>query len=162
MKMTLHLGEHRQDVRVLRHGDRITVTLDDGRALSAHVEGHGDGAFTVRHQGRRLECAGAVAGGERQLWLDGRTLRYRRGDVGAPAGPRAEALPMASAIPAVVREVLVGPGEAVTEGQKLILLESMKMVLPIVASRDGRVRAIVCAPGESVAPGVTLVDLEDG
>jgi biotin carboxyl carrier protein len=161
MKMTLQLGDQRQDLRVLRNGDRITVTLDDGRLLAARVERHDDGAFTVLHGGRRLECAGAVTGAERQLWLDGRTLRYRRGDVPVARNHRSEPLPTASAIPAVVREVLVAPGDLVAAGQKLLLLESMKMVLPIVASRAGRVRTILCAPGDAVAPGVTLVDIAD-
>jgi len=48
----------------------------------------------------------------------------------------------------------------VAAGDKLILLESMKMVIPIQAPRDGRVARVLCAPGDSVPAGVPLVELE--
>ncbi|MCE7937973.1 MAG: acetyl-CoA carboxylase biotin carboxyl carrier protein subunit [Chloroflexi bacterium CFX6] len=63
-------------------------------------------------------------------------------------------------MPAVVVEVLVAPGDAVADGQKLVLLESMKMVLPIVAPHAGVVTAVRCAPGDAVQPGVPLVELD--
>jgi len=49
----------------------------------------------------------------------------------------------------------------VAAGDKLILLESMKMVIPIVSPRDGIVARVLCAPGESVPAGVPLVELDD-
>jgi len=41
-----------------------------------------------------------------------------------------------------------------------VLLEAMKMELPIRAPREGRVKALHCRPGELVQPGTALVDLE--
>jgi 3-methylcrotonyl-CoA carboxylase alpha subunit len=67
---------------------------------------------------------------------------------------------LASALPAVVLEVMVTPGEAVKSGQKLLLLESMKTVLTIQAPRDGVVAAVLCSEGEAVPAGVPLVELE--
>lgn len=160
MRVVVQVGGTRQEVRVLRSGRQLKLTMEDGRQLRATVENNGDGTFTVEHDGRRLECAGALMGAERQLWVAGRTLRYRRSQPGGRGDLQPDRLPMTSAIPAVVREVLVSVGDRVEEGQKLLLLESMKMVLPIVAPRDGRVQAILCALGESVAPGVRLVELE--
>ena len=46
-----------------------------------------------------------------------------------------------------------------TAGDRLILLESMKMIIPIVAPADGVVQAIHCVAGDSVAPGVPLIIL---
>lgn len=51
-------------------------------------------------------------------------------------------------------------GDTVEAGDKLILLESMKMVIPIHAPHDGRVAKILCAPGDSVAAGVPLLEIE--
>ena len=45
-------------------------------------------------------------------------------------------------------------------GDKLILLESMKMVIPIQAPHAGRVGRILCAPGDSVPAGVPLLEIE--
>jgi biotin carboxyl carrier protein len=40
-----------------------------------------------------------------------------------------------------------------------VLLEAMKMELPLKAPAAGRVQAVHCAPGDRVAPGRALVDL---
>jgi biotin carboxyl carrier protein len=55
--------------------------------------------------------------------------------------------------------VLVQPGARVAKGDVLVMLEAMKMELPVKAPRDGVVRAIRCQPGELVQPGVDLVEL---
>jgi biotin carboxyl carrier protein len=160
VKLTLEIGGERRELQVHRTGSTITVELADGRRLAAEVERGADGLLVLSQDGRQWRAAGVANGSSRQLWVAGRTLGYAV--VPAAGAPReAGALPMASPIPAVVRELLVEPGEVVAVGQRLLLLESMKMVLPIVASRSGRVRAIVCRPGDAVAPGLPLVEIED-
>jgi 3-methylcrotonyl-CoA carboxylase alpha subunit len=67
---------------------------------------------------------------------------------------------LAAPMPATVIKVLVEPGAQVQRGDVLVLLEAMKMELPIRAPRDGRVKALHCRPGELVQPGTALVDLE--
>jgi len=57
-------------------------------------------------------------------------------------------------------EVVVG--QAVAVGQTLLLLESMKMEVPLQASEAGTVRALGAAVGDVVAEGATLVELEPG
>jgi acetyl-CoA carboxylase biotin carboxyl carrier protein len=51
-------------------------------------------------------------------------------------------------------------GQEVTEGDTLVILESMKMEMPVEAEDDGTVRAISCEEGQSVSEGDTLVVLE--
>ena len=96
------------------------------------------------------------------VFIDGETFtievepaeraRPRRG----AAGNEGLAAPM----PATVIKVLVEPGAEVHRGDVLLLLEAMKMELPVRAPRDGRVKALHCRPGELVQPGTALVDLE--
>jgi 3-methylcrotonyl-CoA carboxylase alpha subunit len=43
----------------------------------------------------------------------------------------------------------------------LIVLEAMKMELPIRATSDGRVTAIHCREGDLVQPGVTLIEVDN-
>jgi biotin carboxyl carrier protein len=50
-------------------------------------------------------------------------------------------------MPATVIEIKVAPGDAVSRGDILIVLETMKMELPVRAPGDGRVKAILCTPG---------------
>jgi biotin carboxyl carrier protein len=58
-----------------------------------------------------------------------------------------------------VWKVLVAPGEAVDEESPLMILESMKMEIPILADSTGVVVAVRVAEGDSVSAGQPLVDL---
>ena len=51
-------------------------------------------------------------------------------------------------------------GQSVAEGDTLLILESMKMEMPVEAEDDGTVKEIVCSEGQSVSEGQTLVVLE--
>ena len=51
-------------------------------------------------------------------------------------------------------------GQSVTEGDTLVILESMKMEMPVEAEDDGTVKEITCEEGQSVSEGDTLVVLE--
>lgn len=57
-------------------------------------------------------------------------------------------------------KVLVQPGDDVTTGQPLIIVEAMKMELAIHAPQSGRVKRIGCQPGRPVSPGDALLWLE--
>ena len=62
-------------------------------------------------------------------------------------------------MPAQVTAVLVEPGDEVDAGATLVLLEAMKMELPLKAPAAGRVEAVHCEVGTRVAPGRALVEL---
>jgi acetyl-CoA carboxylase biotin carboxyl carrier protein len=51
-------------------------------------------------------------------------------------------------------------GQEVEEGDTLVILESMKMEMPVEAEDDGKVKEIKCEEGQSVSEGDTLVVLE--
>jgi acetyl-CoA carboxylase biotin carboxyl carrier protein len=51
-------------------------------------------------------------------------------------------------------------GQSVDEGDTLVILESMKMEMPVEAEDGGTVKEIRCAEGQSVSEGDTLVVLE--
>jgi len=51
-------------------------------------------------------------------------------------------------------------GQEVGEGDTLVILESMKMEMPVEAEDPGVVRQITCEEGKSVSEGDTLVVLE--
>jgi acetyl-CoA carboxylase biotin carboxyl carrier protein len=51
-------------------------------------------------------------------------------------------------------------GQEVEEGDTLVILESMKMEMPVEAEDEGTVREIRCEEGQSVSEGDTLVVLE--
>ena len=51
-------------------------------------------------------------------------------------------------------------GQEIEEGDTLVILESMKMEMPVEAEDPGTVKEIVCEEGQSVSEGDTLVVLE--
>ena len=51
-------------------------------------------------------------------------------------------------------------GQRVAEGDTLVILESMKMEMPVESEDDGTVSEIVCEEGQAVSEGDTLVVLD--
>ncbi|HJU47770.1 MAG TPA: biotin carboxylase N-terminal domain-containing protein [Gaiellaceae bacterium] len=63
-------------------------------------------------------------------------------------------------MPGTVIEVRVAAGDAVTARAALVVLEAMKMEVPVAAPFDARVASVAVAPGDRVAGGAVLVELE--
>ena len=59
-----------------------------------------------------------------------------------------------------VMDVKVNVGDTVNEDDDLIILEAMKMEMPIVASASGTVKEIKCKKGDSVGADDVLVVIE--
>lgn len=157
----LELQDQQKEFKITRQGSAFHVEWD-GRSVECVVRFFEDSHFVLellRPDGsrRQLHAAGSTNGDNRQIWVDGQTISYRR-----IRGQRGEANHeglLAATIPAIVTEVLVAPGNLVTVGTKLILLESMKMIIPIQAPYDGIVAAVHCQKGEAVQAGVQLIEL---
>ncbi len=60
--------------------------------------------------------------------------------------------PMAGA----VREILIAVGQTVSNGQEVVILESMKMEIPVECTADGTVAEILVGPGSAVEEGQAL------
>jgi acetyl-CoA carboxylase biotin carboxyl carrier protein len=63
-------------------------------------------------------------------------------------------------ITGTVWKIEVEVGDTVTEGDTVLILESMKMEMPIEAEDEGTVAEIRCEEGQAVSEGDTLVVLE--
>ncbi|GAA4584581.1 biotin carboxylase N-terminal domain-containing protein [Planotetraspora phitsanulokensis] len=64
-------------------------------------------------------------------------------------------------MPGTVLRVEVGPGDTVTAGQPVIVLEAMKMEHRIVSSASGTVSALNVTPGRQVEAGAVLAVIEE-
>jgi biotin carboxyl carrier protein len=119
----------------------------------------GDGRYVVQ-DGSRRRVAFAVGGRETWVFLDGRSYVVSSSTAaGARASATDDASALAAPMPATVVRIEVTPGQTVTRDTVLIMLEAMKMELPVKAPRDGRVTAVHCRAGEIVQPGVQLIDM---
>ena len=63
-------------------------------------------------------------------------------------------------ITGTVWKIEVEPGDEVGEGDTVVILESMKMEMPVEAEDSGKVAEILCEEGQAVNEGDTLVVLE--
>lgn len=75
------------------------------------------------------------------------------------AAPAGAGKPVTSPLPGVIIEVSVKEGQAVKAGQKVAVLEAMKMENEIQAPADGTVTAILVNKGDSVLEGAEIVKI---
>lgn len=78
----------------------------------------------------------------------------------SPAGPKG-AGSIKSPLPGVILEMFVREGEEVKMGQKLLMLEAMKMENNIEADKAGKVVSILKHKGDSVMEGDVLIIIGD-
>jgi 3-methylcrotonyl-CoA carboxylase alpha subunit len=163
-------GEGWQDL-VLGDGEaKVTLRADLGRTLrldlpggSAAIAGEawtGDAvAFSL--DGRSVRAAVLREGEALSVILDGATHELRHLDPRAPSGQGESAGGRVLApMPGRVLQVAVQPGDAVTRGTVLLVLEAMKVQMRITAPADGTVASVGARVGELVEDGAELVVLE--
>ena len=158
------MGGGRWTIRV----DGATTEVELGRGGRATVAGAevettalGAGEFLVRVDGASVRLLVAGPPEAPWVWHDGRAYRAEVTTPGDRGPRRREASGDLSApMPATVRAVHVDAGDAVTRGQTLVVLEAMKMELPLRAPEDGVIAEVACRVGELVQPGVPLVRLK--
>ena len=66
---------------------------------------------------------------------------------------------MVAEMVANVLSVSVEPGDKVSAGDVVVVLESMKMEIPVIAEEDGTVRSVKIAPADVVQDGDVMVEL---
>jgi acetyl-CoA carboxylase biotin carboxyl carrier protein len=98
------------------------------------------------HHGPAVE-AGSTGGRYRPRPNPNRRRRARVADVEAH-------------ITGTVWKVEVAVGDRIEEGDTVLILESMKMEMPVEAEDEGTVKAILVEEGQAVSEGDTLVVLE--
>ena len=99
----------------------------------------------------------------------GNTWAFSNGQVFRPVEPEhqptrsrtaAAAQSLSSPMPATVVKVMVTPGQAVKTGETLVIVEAMKMELPVRAPSDAVVKAVHCQEKDIVQADQVLVELE--
>ena len=127
----------------------------------AHASRIGDGVYRVEQDGH-VEIV-YIAGPPDDLWAysNGRVFRGlldRQPREHRPATPTDVRQSLAAPMPATVLRVLVQPGASVRKGETMVILEAMKMELPLRAPADAVVTAVHCREGELVQAEAPLVD----
>ncbi|MBI1217676.1 MAG: ATP-grasp domain-containing protein [Rhodobacteraceae bacterium] len=146
-------GEPCEAVIHVEAPDRVRLTLDGSDSLAERRGGWWiDGA---KAPDRAALLPGQVVVFDGAAWSFDIPDPLAR-DSTAGAGADITLSPM----PGLVKAVFVGAGQAVARGDRLAVLEAMKMEHTLVAARDGVVAEVLVAPGAQVEAGAALVRLE--
>jgi biotin carboxyl carrier protein len=149
-------------------GKAATLSLAGGSFVYHGVERDyssapaGDGAWSILIDGRSYAVK-VLGGGE--VSVNGRVFRVDVIDPRGPrgrrtAGERAGPQVVATSMPGRVVRVLVTAGQQVAAGERLIVVEAMKMQNEMKAPRAGRVASVKAEAGATVSAGDILVVIE--
>jgi biotin carboxyl carrier protein len=156
-------GGDPSDVFVTRHNGNASLRID-AKTMLASLTSSGD-IGTVSIDGLSAPVSYVVDRDMVLLHAFGRTWRVAIIDPAERALLAGNQSDVAKApMPGVTIDVLVAVGDAVTAGQALLIIESMKMQMEIKSSRAGTIEQVNARTGESFALGaplVTLVSLEE-
>jgi biotin carboxyl carrier protein len=119
----------------------------------------GSGWYLVSDGQQQWRVAVAGSGDTQWVFVNGQVGTVEAPKPGRRRSTKGDAGVM-SPMPATVVAIHVAPGQTVAEGELLIVLEAMKMELPIRAPRDGVVKTVRFAKGDLVPPGVNLLEFE--
>ena len=167
MELIVRHGQREERVRVRRVAGGFEVSIGD-RAYTVDASAARAGLHSLRIDGVQHEVAvhrqeagvywvstaeesGSVEVADPLTHLASQTR-------GGKSGKRRQRVN--AYMPGRVVALLAEEGQEVVTGQGVVVLEAMKMELPIKAPRSGVVRAVNCAKGELVQPGVILLELE--
>lgn len=158
-------------------GERLTVELLGGdevrvgdrvlRARLTDVEGTPVSLLNVGDAVHRVVARRGEARGRYTVSLDGRAFAVEAldertraiRDLSAASAAAAGPSPLVAPMPGLVVRVAVAPGDEVTAGQGLVVMEAMKMENELRSASAGTVRAVHVSPGTAVEKGTVLVEL---
>jgi acetyl/propionyl-CoA carboxylase alpha subunit len=130
----------------------------EGSLVGADIQP--DGSIRLDDGGQTHLAWAASSGDTSWVFIDGEVFVF---ESGRPAARRRTSIAQGSLtapMPATVRQVAVTAGARVQQGDVLIVLEAMKMELPVRAPGDGTVTTVKCRQGELVQAGQELIELE--
>jgi propionyl-CoA carboxylase alpha chain len=162
-----------QQVRFMHRGEDVIVRYlrDREGGFTYDVDRHGGDTRVVRSEGERIELE--IDGVQRTLsvtsdgllhWVQGATGEVRLLEVPRFPEPEQERVTggYVAPMPGKVVAVNVEPGQLVSAGQVLMILEAMKMEHSITCTEDGAVKEVRVIAGAHVEAGQVLLVVDTG
>ena len=167
MQTRLRLGARTLDVTLVPDGDGFAATVEsDAHRVVALATGPRSavGPATVEELALEIDgrpCRAIVARLRDRVLVSiaGRVHAFELGDEARGAADAAGSGTVTAPMPGKVVSVLVAPGDTVTVGQPLVVLEAMKMESTLTADVAGSVRTVGAVAGATVAGGDVLVEI---
>ena len=128
--------------------------LEEARPAAKAEKPAASGVYTVEVEGKAFVVKVSDGGDVSQL----SAAPVAATPAAAPA-PAGAGTPVTAPLAGNIWKVLAAEGQAVAEGEVLLILEAMKMETEIRAAQAGTVRGIAVKSGDAVAVGDTLMTL---
>lgn len=161
MQHAFKLGDAEHNLALSRGADSYRLHSADGVA-TIDLKTAADGKAWLTVGERHVEVVIATRGDDVFVHLDGEAyqLRYQHPlDRLAAQGGGAAEDSVRAPMPGSIVAVSVKVGDAVSKGQTLLVMESMKMETTIAASRDGVIEAITYDKGQTFDRDAVLLSL---
>lgn len=123
-----------------------------GQAMSVPTTEAGEEIYTVEVEGQSYTVTVSEGG-------DVTGIQPLAGGGTAAAAASGDGEPVTAPLAGNIFRVLVKPGQAVSEGEKIMVLEAMKMETDVSAPRAGTIGEVRVSEGDAVTLGQTLVTL---
>ncbi len=146
----LRCFQNTYSMKVHRMGLRQYRIEVDGSRIDACVEPIGPFERWLEFSGQRFHVVAVEHGASFRIEVDGVSHRVERDDGGVVRAPS----------PAVVVSIAVKPGDMVTAGDRLAVVEAMKMETQVVAPFSGKIRQVMAIPNVQVSTGDPLLQIE--
>jgi acetyl-CoA/propionyl-CoA/long-chain acyl-CoA carboxylase, biotin carboxylase, biotin carboxyl carrier protein len=137
--------------------DRARGLVDGVPVTQFSAEQH---VVRLEVDGRRVQAVVNATAHSVEVVVEGQRFVFERPDVFATHGPAAGQGTLTAPMPGTLLAVDVAEGDAVQEGQRLGVLEAMKMELALKAPFDGRISTVGATTGDQVALGQLLFEVE--
>jgi len=153
-------NSHQEAVVAVIGGGHYLIALGSSM-IEVAINGRRDGAVRFTASGLQQTARFALHEGTLHLDLNGAIAAIRETTLEAGgAGRRDGSSRLIAPMNGAIVSVLAKPGDAVARGQRIVVLEAMKMQHEISAERDGIVDKVLVKPGEQVATRQILVELK--
>jgi geranyl-CoA carboxylase alpha subunit len=159
--LRLTLGDAHHSASITARGTNGYMVALGKDTIEVSIEERGAGAVRFTAMGVQQTAQFALDEDVLHLDLDGLTVTVRETTHEASASTRRDGssrvlAPMNGAIIAVFAK----PGDRVSRGQRVVVLEAMKMQHEISAERDGAIEKVLVKPGDQVATRQLLIELK--
>ncbi len=147
---------HREWVATV-NGPVVTIEGVEGAFT---LTARSDGRWAIEHAGHTDTAVIAKAPDGVWIGIDGSGTQWQARSAASRARHAAVDTDVRSPMSATVVRVLVAAGDEVAEGDILVVVEAMKMEMPLRAPRAAVVRTVHCRQGELVQSASVLIELE--
>jgi acetyl-CoA carboxylase carboxyltransferase component/pyruvate/2-oxoglutarate dehydrogenase complex dihydrolipoamide acyltransferase (E2) component len=141
---------HCYSPRIYRLGPQRYRLEANGSRIDAQIDRLDQFECWLTVFGRRFRVLSVIHGLTYRIEVDGVSHRIDRDDGGVVHAPA----------PAVVVSIAVKPGDTVAVGDRLAVLEAMKMEMQVVAPFSGKVRQVMIIPNVQVDTGAPLLQID--